>query len=445
VATLSASLIALTTAAGMTAAAGPYKVVVSGSTTVCPIAQGLVATYQGSPADAYHHPDSTIVTSDAGTAGVDCPGSGTGIKNLLNGTADVADASRPVKTTDTGISFTTGQVDSWVVALDGITVIMNNSPGSGTPTDVTSLTVSQLKGIFNCTITTWNQVGSASTAAIKPQSRSTASGTFGDFFTFIGGSAPTTVPACDTVANPDSNPGVLSATQTTPQGIGYVGMGFAFINGVPAANIRIINVDGIAPNTTSVVSAIQTLVGPTPFSQAPAPDTAPNGTEYVFGRQLFMDTIKPNNLPNCTGGTPPAICSNPGVPNRQNNSARAIEWVNGAVINNGQTTALNNGVIGLVTHNATVDSVVFPAGFACQTVSNGSYCPQVIPPWDVNAERVTNIDAVTQVGIDWNKAAPAGTNCGWLRSDVLCEGVVNIDAVTKIGNHWNESWTQWVD
>lgn len=457
-ATLGAATVALTTAAGAAGAATtPFALVVSGSTTVCPIAQALVSGYQTT------YTDTTIVGPTGTTTangGVDCPGSGTGIKNILSGTSDVADASRPMKSTDnfTGAAFNTSQMDQWVVGLDGIAIIVNNNPAGSVPNDITSLTVSQIKGIYACTFTNWNQVGSATSAAIVPYQRTNASGTFGDFNTFVG--LPTTGggTCAATPSQGDSNPGLLAGTQGTPGSIAYVGSGFAYSNGVPAANIRILKVDGALPTSTTVDSAIKALVcAPVaphttcdaaagqpgsvfPFSQAPAPDTVgtcvdgnscaglvPPGA-YPFGRQLFMDTIKYLQLP-ATG-------------TRTTNIARAIQFVNSAVSGTGQQTVLNQGFFGLLTHNPTVDPSF---SNACVTAANGSYCPQIIPPWDVQVEGVTNIDAVVNVGNFWQQTPPAGEVKGWIRADVVQAGIVNIDSVVKIGNHWQETWTRWTD
>ena len=75
-------------------------------------------------------------------------GSGAGITGATEGTLDIGLSSRSLKESETGVSET-------VFALDGIAVIVNNENG------VTDLTLEQIKGLANGTITNWKEVGGA--------------------------------------------------------------------------------------------------------------------------------------------------------------------------------------------------------------------------------------------------------------------------------------------
>ena len=102
-------------------------------------------------------------------------GSGTGIAALINGTVDLANASREIK--DKEMDAAEGQgldVQEHIVVWDGISVVINiNNP-------VTELSIEQISKIFTGEITNWNEVG-GNDADILITSRDSSSGTFGYF------------------------------------------------------------------------------------------------------------------------------------------------------------------------------------------------------------------------------------------------------------------------
>jgi phosphate transport system substrate-binding protein len=102
-------------------------------------------------------------------------GSGVGIAALLDGTTEIAMASRKMKF-DEKVKMQEGgkSVVEKVIAYDALAVIVNPS------NSVSKLTRAQLEGIFTGKITNWKQVGGED-MAIVPYSRESSSGTY-EFF-----------------------------------------------------------------------------------------------------------------------------------------------------------------------------------------------------------------------------------------------------------------------
>ncbi len=109
---------------------------------------------------------------------IDAHGSSTGFKGLLNGKADIAAASRPIKPKEKVLlnsrykSFDGPK--EIVLAIDGLAIIIhpNNS--------LNNLTLSQLEKIFTGKITTWKKLNGSS-KPIHVKSRDAKSGTYDTF------------------------------------------------------------------------------------------------------------------------------------------------------------------------------------------------------------------------------------------------------------------------
>jgi len=102
-------------------------------------------------------------------------GSGTGIAALLNGTTDMAMASRPIKDKEVNDARAKGiDVKETVVALDGIAVVVNKD----NPID--RLTLAQIKDIYTGKINNWKEVGGPD-LKIVVLSRESNSGTYAFF------------------------------------------------------------------------------------------------------------------------------------------------------------------------------------------------------------------------------------------------------------------------
>ena len=99
------------------------------------------------------------------------PGSGVGIAALIDGTTDIAQASRPMKSSEYDQAREKGRDPVEItVAMDALSVIVHPS------NPVSELTIAQLSGIFSGHITNWNEVG-GNDAPIVALSRDTNSGT----------------------------------------------------------------------------------------------------------------------------------------------------------------------------------------------------------------------------------------------------------------------------
>jgi phosphate transport system substrate-binding protein len=113
---------------------------------------------------------------------IDTPGSGTGITNFIQGKADIAQCSRAMKQSEKDQAAASGvTVTEWKVAVDGLAIITNKD------NPVTTLSVTQLKGIYNGTITNWNQVG-GNDQTIVLYGRDSASGSYASFKDMVLGS-----------------------------------------------------------------------------------------------------------------------------------------------------------------------------------------------------------------------------------------------------------------
>jgi phosphate transport system substrate-binding protein len=109
------------------------------------------------------HPDVSIAVSG--------PGSGVGIAALIDGTTDIAQASRAMKSSEYDQAREKGGDPIEItVAMDALSVIVHPS------NPVNELTITQLSGIFSGRITNWSEVG-GNDAPIVALSRDTNSGT----------------------------------------------------------------------------------------------------------------------------------------------------------------------------------------------------------------------------------------------------------------------------
>jgi phosphate transport system substrate-binding protein len=149
-------------------------------------------------------------------------GSGTGIAALINGTVDIANASREMKENEIADARKNG-IDpvEHTVAIDALAVLVNKS------NPVSQLTIDQLSDIFSGRITNWLDVGGNDVPIILV-SRETNSGTHVYFLEEVvrkGDSENTDVFAPQTLLMP-SSVGITSEVQRNPRAIGYDGLGY---------------------------------------------------------------------------------------------------------------------------------------------------------------------------------------------------------------------------
>lgn len=149
-------------------------------------------------------------------------GSGTGIAALINGTVDIANASREMKDNEIEQARAKGiEPVEHLVAIDALAVIVNPE------NSVSQLTIDQLADIFTGRITNWQEVG-GDDAAIILVSRETNSGTHVYFLDEVvrkGDSTNKDIFAPQTMLMP-SSVGITSEIQRNPHAIGYDGLGY---------------------------------------------------------------------------------------------------------------------------------------------------------------------------------------------------------------------------
>ena len=149
-------------------------------------------------------------------------GSGTGIAALINGTVDIANASREMKESEIEDAKKNGiDPQEHTVAFDALAVIVNKA------NPVSQLTIDQLADIFTGRITNWKDVG-GNDAPIILVSRETNSGTHVYFLEQVvrkGSKENKDVFAPQTLLMP-SSVGITSEVQRNPNAIGYDGLGY---------------------------------------------------------------------------------------------------------------------------------------------------------------------------------------------------------------------------
>lgn len=178
---------------------------IKGSDTCLPLSQKEAETYMKS------HPSATVTVTGGG--------SGVGISALMEGTTDIAQASRRIKFNERQkIQQNGDQVKEVIVAYDALAVVVHPS------NPVTNLTREQLEGIFTGKITNWKQVGGPDMKII-PYSRETSSGTY----EFFKESVLRNRNYMNGIMSMPATGAIIQSISQTKGGIGYVGL--AYLNG----------------------------------------------------------------------------------------------------------------------------------------------------------------------------------------------------------------------
>ncbi|MGH2523428.1 MAG: phosphate ABC transporter substrate-binding protein, partial [Anaerolineales bacterium] len=149
-------------------------------------------------------------------------GSGTGIAAMINGTVDIANASRAMKDEERAAAEANGTLPvEFVVARDAIAVIVNlQNP-------VSQLSLPQISAIYSGQITNWGQVGGEDRPIVL-LSRETNSGTHVYFLENVlrlGRADNKTLFSPDTLLMPSSE-GITVELRQNPNAIGYDGLGY---------------------------------------------------------------------------------------------------------------------------------------------------------------------------------------------------------------------------
>jgi len=149
-------------------------------------------------------------------------GSGTGIAALINGTVDIANASRQIKKEEIDEAQANG-IDpvEFVIARDAIAVIVNPE------NPVNELTLQQISDIYSGKISNWSEVGGEDRPIVR-LSRETNSGTHVYFLETVlrlGEKENKTFFSANTLLLPSSE-GIIAEVRQNPNAIGYDGLGY---------------------------------------------------------------------------------------------------------------------------------------------------------------------------------------------------------------------------
>ena len=190
-------------------------------------------------------------------------GSGTGIAALINGTVDLANASRQIKTEELEEAESNGiNPVEFVIARDAIAVIVHlDNP-------VDELTLQQISDIYSGKITNWQEVGGEDRPIVL-LSRETNSGThvyFLEEVVRLGQSDNKTLFSPDTLLLPSSE-GIGVEVRQNPNAIGYDGLGYV----------------------TSDMKTIAVSRGPGEPYYPPTVETVNTG-QYPIARDLYIYT-----------------------------------------------------------------------------------------------------------------------------------------------------------
>ena len=191
-------------------------------------------------------------------------GSGTGIAALVNGTVDIANASRQMKEAEIEAARANGiEPVEHTVAIDALAVVVHPA----NPVD--RLSIDQLADIFTGRVTNWKEVG-GNDAPIVLVSRETNSGTHVYFLEEVvrkGDKENKDIFAPQTLLMP-SSVGITSEIRRNPNAIGYDGLGY------------------VDPQHEKLIAVAKTAEGP---FVVPSVATGADGS-YPISRGLYMVT-----------------------------------------------------------------------------------------------------------------------------------------------------------
>jgi phosphate transport system substrate-binding protein len=248
-----------------------------GSDTLLQVAQAL--------AESYKKVEPTVDVTVTGG------GTGTGFKAIVEGTTDIADASRKVKDEETKAAQEKGiELVENLVGYDGIAVVVNKA------NPIEKITVEQLADIYTAKVTDWGKLGGKGEIVLL--SRDSTSGTYEYFKEHVlnKGDSKGKVEFASSAMMLASNDQIRSQVSSTEGAIGYIGLGY--LNDSVKA-IPVVDKNG------------------KPVS--PSVDTVKDGS-YPISRPLFMYTTKKAS---------PAV-------------TKYIEWIRGA---EGQKVVLDEGFV----------------------------------------------------------------------------------------------------
>ena len=229
---------------------GGSSINIIGSNTVTPLSSVWAEEFMKT------HPDVSIAVSG--------PGSGVGIAALINGTADICQASRKIKQSEIDQAEVNGVEPYEIqVATDALSVVVHPS------NPVSELTIAQLSAIYTGQITNWNEVG-GNDVEIVAIARDTNSGTHVFFKEHVvqmkgletedksleyGG---------DVLMLPSTEEGV-SQVASNPNAIFYPGLGYVTEEVEPLAIKQMADSTGVLPSVQTALDGTYPVARPLLF------------------------------------------------------------------------------------------------------------------------------------------------------------------------------------
>jgi len=193
------------------------NITVKGSDTIVILGQRWAERYMQS------HPEAAIQVTGGG--------SGVGLAALINGTTDIANASRPIKSSEMDKAKQAGYYpEEFKVAMDSLAVVVNKA------NPINELSLKQLLGIYAGKINNWKEVG-GSDAPILRYCRESNSGTYVFFKEHVLKNQDY-APDCQTMPGTSA---VANAVSKDAGGIGYGGA--AYFTKEPNAKILSVKKD----------------------------------------------------------------------------------------------------------------------------------------------------------------------------------------------------------
>jgi len=178
------------------------NITVKGSDTIVVMGQKWAEVYM------QKHPEAAIQVTGGG--------SGVGISALINGTTDIANASRKIKASEMDKAKAAGYYpEEFRVAMDSLAIVVNAA------NPIKELSLKQIMGIYTGRINNWNEVGGADRDILR-YCRESSSGTY----TFL---KEEVLKNQDYAADCQTMPGtsaIANAVSKDPAGIGYGGAAY---------------------------------------------------------------------------------------------------------------------------------------------------------------------------------------------------------------------------
>jgi len=195
-------MLALALAAMIPSAFAAKNITVKGSDTMIVLGQKWAEVYM------QKNPGAAIQVTGGG--------SGVGVAALINGTTDIANSSRKIKTSEIDKAKQAGYYPAeFKVAMDSLAVVVNAA------NPIKELSLKQIMGIYTGRINNWNEVGGPNQQILR-YCRESSSGTYTFFKENV-------LKNQDYVADCQTMPGtsaVASAVSKDPAGIGYGGAAY---------------------------------------------------------------------------------------------------------------------------------------------------------------------------------------------------------------------------